>query len=141
MVRAWRSCRSRVSRRGKNLGGTPYGYAWTVNARTPHAKEAWEFIRFLSDKSALPDVALGDIPPKASLLSNKQVMANPDTALELKELASGAKYAAIPDQVSTIIYAAVTSAVQSHVPVKTALDQANQQLNALIPTLSFKLSL
>jgi multiple sugar transport system substrate-binding protein len=126
---------------GKDLGGTPYGYAWCVNARSPQAEEAWKFIRYMSAREILPDVGFGDIPPRASLVTNKQLMANPDTALALQELSTGAHYAAIPDQVATIIYAAVTSALLDHVPPKTALAQANQQLNALIPTLPYKLSL
>ena len=126
---------------GKDLGGTPYGYAWCVNARSPHAREAWEFIRFMSDKSTLPDVSFGDIPPKAWLLTDKKIMSNPDTALALKELASGATYAATPDQVSTIMYAAISHSILDKVDPKTALNAANQRLQALLPTLPYKLKL
>jgi hypothetical protein len=86
-------------------------------------------------------VSFGDIPPKAWLLTDKKIMSNPDTALALKELASGATYAAIPDQVSTIMYAAISHSILDKVDPKTALSAANQRLQALLPTLPYKLKL
>ena len=49
---------------GLDIGDVRYGYAWCVNARTPYAKEAWEFVKYMSghDNVMIP---LGDIPPKA----------------------------------------------------------------------------
>jgi multiple sugar transport system substrate-binding protein len=126
---------------GKDIGGTLYGYAWTVSAHSQHSKEAWQFVKFLSDNSTMGYLAFGIIQPKAAMLNNPKAMANPDVALALRELAAGANYAAIPDQVSTIIYSAVTRTILDKVDAKTSLDQAAQELNSLIPSLSYKLSL
>ena len=67
-------------------------------------------------------------------------MSNPDNALEIKQDAGGASFAAIPDQVGTIILSMVSGSLLSKTPPATAAATANEQLNELLPTLAYKLS-
>lgn len=125
---------------GKNIGAPTYGYGWCVNRRSPNAEWAWKFADFMSSRSSAY-IPLGDVPPQAAFAHNPAVTSNPDVRLAFGELASGAPPGNIPDQVSTIIYAAATSSLLDKVPVATALAQANDQLNSLLPTLAYKVAI
>ncbi len=79
--------------------------------------------------------------PKKSLQSLPNFAKNPDNKLGYAALGTGAPYGGIPDQVATIITAAVSSTLLDNVAPKVALDKANQELTSLIPTLPYKISM
>ncbi|MGH2389895.1 MAG: extracellular solute-binding protein [Chloroflexota bacterium] len=126
---------------GKAQSATLYGYAWCVNAHSPNAAAAWQFVKYLSDHTTPGYLDAGIMQPKKSLKSLPNFAKNPDNKLAYAALGTGAPYAGIPDQISTIIYAAISSTLLDHVAPQTALDKANQQLTSLLPTLPYKISM
>jgi len=126
---------------GKPLAATLYGYAWCVNAHSPNATAAWQFVKYLSDHTTPGYLDAGIMQPKKSLQSLPNFAKNPDNKLGYAALGTGAPYGGIPDQVATIITAAVSSTLLDNVAPKVALDKANQELTSLIPTLPYKISM
>ena len=126
---------------GKAQSATLYGYAWCVNAHSANSAAAWQFVKYLSDNTTPGYLDAGIMQPKTSLRSLPNFAKNPDNALGYSALGTGAPYAGIPDQIGTIIGAAVSSALLDNVAPQAALDKANQQLTSLLPTLPYKVSM
>ncbi|MDB5059785.1 MAG: transporter substrate-binding protein [Chloroflexi bacterium] len=126
---------------GKAQSATLYGYAWCVNAHSPNAAAAWQFVKYLSDNTTPGYLDAGIMQPKTTLRSLPNFAKNPDNTLGFSALGTGAPYAGIPDQIGTIIGGAVSSALLDNVAPQAALDKANQLLTRLLPTLPYKISM
>jgi multiple sugar transport system substrate-binding protein len=126
---------------GKAESATLYGYAWTVNAHSAHAAEAWQFVKYLSDNTTPGYLDAGIMQPKTTLQSLPAFAKNADNKLGYAALGTGAPYAGIPTQIGTIISGAISSALLDNVPAQAALDKANQQLTSLLPTLPYKVGM
>ncbi len=126
---------------GKPQSATLYGYGWCVNAHSPNSAAAWQFVKYLSDNTTPGYLDDGIMQPKTTLKSLPGFAKNPDNALAYSALGTGAPYAGIPSQISTIIGGAISSALLDNVAPQTALDKANQQLTSMLPTLPYKVSM